>query len=106
MWWQWSLGRYVNHKTLAEGATLPWGYGIAWVLPYSRQYYCLPIPLNLLVGTCRAFWLKLQQPCDDDPIANAYHFGYNKGFQAGTEHGMVRGLELAKIEETWLNERK
>lgn len=95
--WRLSWGKWVSARELAEGATLPRGYGIAWWLPYSDRAYCLPVPLNRIAGTFRAWYLDWRRPCEDDPIAAAFTYGESTGFQRGIDHGYDRGLRHAKM---------
>ena len=96
-WWNWSFGRYVGAKALYEGEQLPFGYGIAWALPHTCRYYCLPVPLNRIIGGFRAFWLQVRRPVEHDPIDDAYRAGYGKGVGNGHETGMEQGIRLALI---------
>ncbi len=96
-WWSLSFGRIIGAKFLAEGGTLPRGYGVAWPLPYSMRYYCLPVPLNLIFGGFRDFWLRVRRPVSQDPIDEAWRQGYGRGFSAGQENGMIQGARLATL---------
>lgn len=93
------FGRLVSEQFLEEGNVIPWGYGIAWACPYTRRFYCLPIPLNRIAGCFRSFWLALRRPCEDDPVNQAYVYGHNIGFRDGQRHGEVVMMRLCRIED-------
>lgn len=95
--WRLRWGKWVSALELSELARMPKGYGIAWWLPYSDRAYCLPIPLNLIAGAFRAWYLAWRRPCEDDPIMAAFQAGKAKGFQDGVSHGWEQGLLHAKI---------
>jgi hypothetical protein len=82
-----SFGKYIGAKELARGATFPRGYGLAWWLPDVEVGYCLPIPLNRIIGAFRAWWLEWRRPCSDDPIVKAFEDGRRIGWEAGRKHG-------------------
>lgn len=94
--WRLSWGKLVSDRELAEGATLPRGYGVAWYLPHSMRAYCLPVPLNRIAGACRAWYLDWRRPCKDDPIMVAYQLGESKGFQRAYDAGYNAALRFAK----------
>jgi hypothetical protein len=89
--------KIISARVLEEGQMLPCGYGVAWWLPFSDCAYCLPIPLNRVVGAFRAWWLQWRRPCDDDPIPIAYHHGHGLGYQEGERHGEERTHRLYAI---------
>lgn len=80
-----------------EGEILPRGYGVAWYSPWTNQAYCLPIPLNRIAGGFRAWWFQLRRPCEDDPVYACARYNYERGYQAGLDRGVERGMRAAKI---------
>lgn len=44
-------------KRISEGQLLPPFYGVAWVVWYSNEAICLPVPLNLIAALAREAWL-------------------------------------------------
>jgi hypothetical protein len=79
--------KIVSAKVIREAESLPKGYGVAWYLPYSDAAYCLPVPLNRIVGAFRAWWLEWRLPAEDDPITAAYAYGLSKGREQGRREG-------------------
>ena len=80
--------RIISARYLAEGESLPRWYGIAWWLPNEHAAYCLPVPLNRLVGAFRNWWLTWRLPVENDPILQAY--------QDGERAGCVKAIRHAK----------
>ena len=79
---------------LAEGEQLPRGYGVAWRLPDRLVYVCLPIPLNLIVGAFRAFWLRVRLPEGRDVLDEYYDLGHRSGYEAGRRQGYEHAMHL------------
>lgn len=44
-------------KTVRENELLPRFYGVAWRSFNSPSIFCLPVPLNLIVGVLRSMWM-------------------------------------------------
>ena len=88
--------RIIGARVLAEGGQLPRGFGVAWYLPYSCSFYCLPVPLNRIVAFLRNGYIRLTRAGEDE-IAGVYHYANNKGFQAGVEYGAARAQRLNEI---------
>lgn len=87
--------RIITAKVIIEGGLLPRGFGVAWTLPYSHAFYCLPVPFNRIVGSFRNWYLAWRLPCEDDPINLAYMYGESQGFKAGNDHGYKTGVRHA-----------
>ena len=103
-WWTLSWGHLVSAKRLAECETLPRGYGVAWMLPYQDAFYCLPIPLNIIMRHFRAWWLRARLPMEGgDPSGDAYTYGYSRGRHDGYDSGMQQGIRLTQIANRYEN---
>ena len=92
--YSWSLGRWFGEEYIAEGHTMPPWYGVAWYCPLTARAYCLPIPLNKIVGSFRNWWFALRRPAADDPVADAYQCGYGKGEAEGYRRGEQAGFRV------------
>jgi hypothetical protein len=47
-------------KRINHGEMIPPFYGIAWVEYPRPEAVCLPVPLNMLAGMAREFWIFLK----------------------------------------------
>lgn len=52
-----NLRRYRWHVSVEEGASLPIGYGLAWLEFNRPAFACYPIPFNILMRTFREWWI-------------------------------------------------
>ncbi len=108
-------------RCVADGAFIPFGYGIAWSDLVRNRAVCYPIPLNRLVGWAYNFyWFKLVNPQDavlhrdqksfeagfqqamlavDDERERAY----NEGYAAGRKEA---GQTIDEAYTEWLAERR
>lgn len=54
--------RRISRFRLVEGEAAPWYMGVAWVDYWRDQVVVLPVPLNIVAGLCRRFWLWIRSP--------------------------------------------
>lgn len=94
--WSVPFGRWLNEQLLADGESIPRGYGVAWRCVYTRRAYCLPVPLNRIMGVVRNAWIWLKVPVTDY-IGDAYHYGHSCGFSDGYNVGVEQGIRLTRI---------
>lgn len=84
-------------RIVIDGGQLPRGYGIAWWLPLTQCAYCLPIPLNKIVGSFRNWYIEWSKPAANDSIMAAYNHGRHRGYQSGYDAGLAQGMRFEKI---------
>lgn len=87
-----TIGRWVH-----EGEALPLHYGVAWYDPMARRAWCLPVPCHRLVGRVRAWYLRLRQPIEDDPVLLAYQYGETEGFRRGDKAGYETAMRHTDV---------
>jgi len=94
MIWELRCGRYISARSIAEGEAIPRWLGIAWAMPYSHRWYCLPIPLNWIAGWSCSLYMWLRGG-PHDVIRDTYDHAFRKGEAMGYARGHAAGMRLA-----------
>lgn len=82
---------------IAQGESVPQGYGVAWMNYESLMYEVYMIPFNHLARWGREIYRFLQKPRKSYE-ARAYLDGYDRGMEAGERYGLEKGRRLERQE--------
>lgn len=73
-------------RTVAQGHTIPAGYGVAWVRWQDGNAVCMPVPLNIAAAAGRRAWAWVKFPrCLFRDPRQAFLEGYQLGLRAGAD---------------------
>lgn len=72
-------------KEIEEGEMLPTGYGISWYRYDCRLAVCYPVPLNIIIGKIRQFYIYLRKGTkwENDRERTIAHKAHQRGYYIG-----------------------
>jgi len=83
-------------KVVREGDLMPEGFGVAWHVPTSFTFVCMPIPFNMLFAWAFAayHWIRIGY-ARPDTMSRMYDTGFQTGL-AAARYGIEKDISAAE----------